>query len=403
MNTKIFTTTFVLAAVSGSMVLFTGCQPEGEPMPPGVYIRPVEKDPERVDIPKQDTAADPLPADPGFAPAPTAEILPAPPPPPAPEVKKVPEGKKTPAVKKSTKRAPRKIAERKEALKYVVKKNDNLSRIAYKYGIKVSDLKKYNALKKDVIYPKQILMIPPTGKVTGEYSNLSSLKKSGKTKKIRKAAKAIPADGIHVVKARENYTTISRMYGITIGDMVSANPGVNSARLRIGQKLKIVAGAGKDASGDAILENAPAKEKKIVKKEQKKDVQKDAGRKQDKLPPAEEDDLFSEIKSPEEAAAAPATQTTTPAAADNAATETKTPAADAATDLLGEENAADKYDKMELTADGKTKVTLVKDTDLDSIAKNYRTTVEQLRKENSSLPASGKLKAGTVIIVSNPL
>ena len=52
MNTKLFTSVFVLAAVSGSMVLFTGCQPEGEPMPPGVYIQPVEKDPEKVDCEK---------------------------------------------------------------------------------------------------------------------------------------------------------------------------------------------------------------------------------------------------------------------------------------------------------------------------------------------------------------
>ena len=78
MNKKLFITSTVLAAVSGGMVFMTGCQTE-EPMPPGVYIRPAEKDPERVEIPKQTPA--PAPVDPGFEPVPVpapAPVTPAP-------------------------------------------------------------------------------------------------------------------------------------------------------------------------------------------------------------------------------------------------------------------------------------------------------------------------------------
>ncbi|MBO5759989.1 MAG: LysM peptidoglycan-binding domain-containing protein [Lentisphaeria bacterium] len=402
MNTKLFTSVFVLAAVSGSMVLFTGCQPEGEPMPPGVYIQPVEKDPEKVDVPKQDAgnpSAPPAVTEPAFEPAP------------APEVKEVPakeevaaaekkedKSLKDASVKKTDKKAekkaeenkkaekktaPRKVAERKEVTKYVVKKNDNLSRIAYTYGLKVSELKTYNNLKKDVIYPSQVLLIPPTGmKVTAASPDLANNKKAEK-----KAVKAnpLPADGFHKVKARENFTTIARFYGIRVADIVAANPGVNSAKLRIGQKLKIVAGAGKEAEKEVV---AP-----VVKQEgAKKAAPAPAVKKDDDKTLLSDEDLFKDIKSPDEVSE----KAETPAAGD------KTPAAEKAketdmNDLPGADESSEKIDKVVNTPDGKTKIILVKATTLENFATRYGVSVESLRKSNSNLPASGELKAGTEI------
>lgn len=419
MNTKFFITGCVLAAVSGSAVLFTGCQPEGEPMPPGVYIRPVEKDPERVDIPKQEPVpAAPAAADPVFDPAPAAPVTEAEPS--SAEKKDVQAssaaGKKDTGVKKADaakkeadkkvvpakkgKAAPRKVAERKEAIKYIVKKNDNLSRIAYTYGLKVSDLKKYNALKKDVIYPKQVLMIPPTGKVTGVSPALEEAKKDS-AKKVRKA-NPLPADGTHTVKARENFTTIARYYGISVGDMIVANPGVNSNRLRIGQKLKIVPGASKKegASNKTTVAAADKNEEKapVVKKE-KESV---------KVEKAEtspvEDDLFADIQSPEEAAETK-DASGTKEAAEKVSTAKEATAADSAgneTDILKDDDVnAETADKILTTPDGKTKIVIGASTTLKQFAEKYQTTEESLRKENANLPASGELKAGTELNVNN--
>ena len=412
MNKKLFITSTVLAAVSGGMVFMTGCQTE-EPMPPGVYIRPVEKDPERVEVPKQTPA--PAPVDPGLEPAPV--------PPPAPAPAPVPAARKAAPAK----RPPRKAEFRKEPVEYIVKKNDNLSTIAHRYGVKVGELKKYNHLKKDVIHPKQRLMIPPTNETAGSAPEKAAVKDAPKGKsaapagrKGRKSA-AIPADGIHKVRPRENFTTIARMYGITVADLVVANPGVNSAKLKVGQSLKIVAGAGKSAQGELAL--PPARnEKKAVKAPEKKGVKAPekkaapskakegqslpAEKKESKKSAApakakggtaaalDDDNLFSGIQSPEEAASSPAKPAASPAPA-------AAPAA-ASTDALSDDlsdTPGVKEDKILNTPDGKMKIIPAKDTTLEQVATKYATTLEALRKENPGLPASGTIKAGTEILV----
>ncbi|MBR2905219.1 MAG: LysM peptidoglycan-binding domain-containing protein [Lentisphaeria bacterium] len=410
MNTKLFTTITVLAAVSGSTVLFTGCQPEWEPMPPGVYIQPVEKDPERVDVPKTDTVL-PAPSADLVAPAAPAvqEPLPVLPPPPA-VVKPV---KKPAAPGKA-----RKVEVRKDEIRYVVKKGDSLARIAYRYGLKIKTLKEYNGLKKNVIHPKQILLIPPTSSADKVSANLKSVKGSAKvrTGTAKRKGIAIPADGIHKVKARENFTTIARLYGIRVADMVAANPGVDSARLKIGQKLNIVAGAAKGAAKEDV---AATGKKDPVKKTVKKTVKKPEdtrkveggddpaadGKGADNGVSAPEDDLFKDIKSPEEAAA-PAAKDGTAAPAAVPAAKTGTPAETTPadnTDILGSDDngSSAKVDKVVPTSDGRIQITLAEATTLENLAAKYQTTAELLRKENSSLPASGELKAGTVIMLGN--
>ena len=398
MNTKLFTTITVLAAVSGSTVLFTGCQPEWEPMPPGVYIQPVEKDPEKVDVPKTDTV---LPAPPADLTTPAVPVVDQPLPVLPPPAVKPP---KKPVTPKKPKTPPRKVEVRKDEIRYVVKKGDSLARIAYRYGLKISTLKEYNSLKKNVIHPKQVLLIPPTTSAEKVSANLKDVKKpvsKDSKKSTKRKGIAIPADGIHKVKARENFTTIARLYGIRVADMVSANPGVDSGRLKVGQKLKIVAGAAKEEGAAVPSEKDPVnKDPKPVAKPA--DAVKGTDQKGDDATPPD-DDLFKEIKSPEEAAAAapatpaaPAAKETTPAAKP---VIQEAPAEN--TDILsGDESSSAKVDKVVPTSDGKIQITLAEATTLENFAAKYSTTAELLRKENSSLPSSCQLKAGTVIILN---
>jgi D-alanyl-D-alanine carboxypeptidase/D-alanyl-D-alanine-endopeptidase (penicillin-binding protein 4) len=46
---------------------------------------------------------------------------------------------------------------------------------------------------------------------------------------------------IHVVKARENFSTIARTYDVSVNALIDANPNVNPRRLQIGQRLSIPA------------------------------------------------------------------------------------------------------------------------------------------------------------------
>jgi D-alanyl-D-alanine carboxypeptidase/D-alanyl-D-alanine-endopeptidase (penicillin-binding protein 4) len=46
---------------------------------------------------------------------------------------------------------------------------------------------------------------------------------------------------VHIVKARENFSTIARTYDVSVNSLIDANPTVNPRRLQIGQQLKIPA------------------------------------------------------------------------------------------------------------------------------------------------------------------
>ncbi|MBP5183306.1 MAG: LysM peptidoglycan-binding domain-containing protein, partial [Lentisphaeria bacterium] len=296
--------------------------------------------------------------------------------------------------------------------------------------------KKYNNLKKDVIRPKQVLLIPPADAAAAPVPEKKAApakggpKGKGAAPAAKKGRKAIPADGIHKVSARENFTTIARMYGITVADMVVANPGVNSAKLKVGQSLKIVAGAGKSGQEGLALpppgkqaaekESGKSAEKKAVKKNAKQSAKgakgaKSATKGEEAPPPADkggkkpakkdsfydDEDLLKGIQSPEEAAAAPAAAPA-PAAPAGASAPSGTPAPAAASSAdsdLGDDAVGEKMDKVVNTPDGKTKIILARDTTVEQIAEKYATTAEALRKENSNIPASGELKVGMEIFI----
>lgn len=73
--------------------------------------------------------------------------------------------------------------------------------------------------------------------------------KGGRPAKAEKADKADKAaaepaataaePGIYVVKAGDSFSKIARSLNVSVEDIEKANPNVNSARLRIGQKLNV--------------------------------------------------------------------------------------------------------------------------------------------------------------------
>ena len=108
---------------------------------------------------------------------------------------------------------------------YKVRRGDNLSTIARKHGVRVSDIKGWNDLSSDRIRSGQRLTIYPGQAGSG----------SGATRVTYK------------VRRGDNLSTIARKYGVRVSDIKAWND-LSSDRIRSGQRLTIYSGGGAAAS-----------------------------------------------------------------------------------------------------------------------------------------------------------
>lgn len=114
---------------------------------------------------------------------------------------------------------------------YIVKQNDSLYMIAKKYGISVDDLKKYNHLVSNMIYPNQILFIPKNNNyVTQPNDSVSSIINKYKLDlKDISNLKLVPNQNIireeqtHIVKSGERIEDILAMYNLSPLDFLKLN------------------------------------------------------------------------------------------------------------------------------------------------------------------------------------
>lgn len=106
---------------------------------------------------------------------------------------------------------------------HTVKRGESLGSIAKKYGITVSNLKKWNNLKSNTVHPGQKLKIHSSGSVS---KSTSSSKTSSSSPKI------------HTVKRGETLSSIAKKYNCTVADLKKWN-NLKSNTVKVGQKLKI--------------------------------------------------------------------------------------------------------------------------------------------------------------------
>jgi membrane-bound lytic murein transglycosylase D len=115
-----------------------------------------------------------------------------------------------------------------------VKSGENLASIAQKYGCSVDNLKAWNNLKDNTIYPKQKL------RVTGE-TTLAQAPASAPAQ----APDKTPASNenkylYYTVKKGDTLWDIAQQYkGVSVDDIKKWNNLGSSSRLQVGQKLKI--------------------------------------------------------------------------------------------------------------------------------------------------------------------
>ncbi len=105
---------------------------------------------------------------------------------------------------------------------YTVKSGDSIERIARNHGTTASALAKLNDLKEaSIIQPGQKLKVP------------------GKTAVADQQPAPAKESRTHTVSAGETFFKISMKYGVTVDELIAANPSVNHKSLRVGQKIKV--------------------------------------------------------------------------------------------------------------------------------------------------------------------
>lgn len=122
------------------------------------------------------------------------------------------------------------VKEVSDSFTHVVKKGESLGSIAKKYHVSVSNIKKWNHLKRETIQVGQKLTI---------YRSGAPMAQAGKAPKSNKAGTSSSGSTItHTVKKGETLSSIGRKYGCTANDIKKWN-GMKNNNIKVGQKLKI--------------------------------------------------------------------------------------------------------------------------------------------------------------------
>ncbi|MEM7381778.1 MAG: LysM peptidoglycan-binding domain-containing protein [Bacteroidota bacterium] len=121
-----------------------------------------------------------------------------------------------------------------DRIRYKVRSGDYLGKIAERYGVGVSQIKRWNGLRSNNLRVGQRLTIFPRRPYT------SVAAKKSKPKTTTTAATAIPSGAkVHTVRKGDSLWTISRQYpGITVENLREWN-GIRGNNLQPGTKLKL--------------------------------------------------------------------------------------------------------------------------------------------------------------------
>lgn len=119
-------------------------------------------------------------------------------------------------------------------MRHTVAKGETVTQIAQKYQVTPYDIYKLNPDAQRGIHENDVLIIPSAAKIQP------------------KAAPSAARPATHIAKAKETLYSISKQYGVTIDQLVEANPFLSQG-LKIGQTIKIPGTA-----GEAVQTPAPA-------------------------------------------------------------------------------------------------------------------------------------------------
>ena len=119
--------------------------------------------------------------------------------------------------------------------RYKVRRGDNLTKIAKKFGVTVSSLRKTNSLgRRSVLFVGKRLKVVRTGSVARSVSSSKSRNVSAKaSKNYRKIKK------VHKVAKGENLSLIAKRYKVSLSKLLRFNNFRLNKKLYVGQKIKL--------------------------------------------------------------------------------------------------------------------------------------------------------------------
>lgn len=136
--------------------------------------------------------------------------------------------------------------------KYTVKKGDNLSSIANKHNVSVSDIKEWNNLKRNSVAAGKVLKIKTTEKIVSKIKReiktdkkatetknevLAANEKATKTEKETLVAETKTPE-YYVVQKGDNLSNIAKKYAVSIDDLKKWN-NLSNGNIALGFKLKL--------------------------------------------------------------------------------------------------------------------------------------------------------------------
>ncbi|MFH0991790.1 MAG: LysM peptidoglycan-binding domain-containing protein [bacterium] len=122
-------------------------------------------------------------------------------------------------------------------IRYTVKKGDVLGSIAREYGVSISDIKSWNGMRRNTIFPGEVLEIFSYPDERVKLIATSPMN----TKKVADQQSSKPVKAInhtHKVKAGETLTEIAKAYDTTINEIMKFNK-LKSSKIKTNQVLKI--------------------------------------------------------------------------------------------------------------------------------------------------------------------
>jgi membrane-bound lytic murein transglycosylase D len=125
--------------------------------------------------------------------------------------------------------------------KHKVRRGETLSVVARRYGVSTSELARANKLRvTSQLKVGQVLRIPAGGVAATSTAKPRTATPPAKAASAKTASKA-PAARSHTVKRGETLSAIARRNGIPVAKLAAANGISPSARVKVGQKLRIPA------------------------------------------------------------------------------------------------------------------------------------------------------------------
>jgi len=123
--------------------------------------------------------------------------------------------------------------------KYVVKKGDHLTKIAYLYGTSVKKLMEANGLVTDRLMVGQKLVVPGGGQVNQSWQPRTASQPSSSTASTSRRANSASSGDYHVVRPGEFPGSIARMYGLKTAELMAMNNISDPRKIQIGTKLLV--------------------------------------------------------------------------------------------------------------------------------------------------------------------